>query len=187
MEFFNDMETGLKILWIVALISSLIFAFQTVMTFVGSDATDGLNADFDSNFDSADSPFQLFSFRNLVNFLLGFSWAGISFYHTLENKLLLALISFAIGLFFVYLFFLIIAQVQKLAEDNSFRIEETINKTAEVYLTIPAARAGKGKIMISIRGSFHEIDCITDKEKIESGAAVRVVRIDHNLPVVERL
>ncbi len=56
------------------------------MTFAGVDSHDGLSADFDSDLSHGDTPFQLFTFRNLINFLLGFSWTGISFYGTIDSK-----------------------------------------------------------------------------------------------------
>ena len=79
MEFFNEMEPLLRAFWYIALPASLIFLIQSVMTFMGMDASDGTEADFNSDFDHVDAPFQLFSLRNLINFLMGFGWAGISF------------------------------------------------------------------------------------------------------------
>lgn len=124
---------------------------------------------------------QLFSLRNLINFLLGFSWTGISFYSTIgDQPILLIVASFIVGVLFVVLFFLVIKQVQKLAEDNSFKITNTLNKTAEVYLTIPENKKGKGKIMISVNGAFHELEAMTENEKIPSGAVVKVIKIENN-------
>jgi len=180
MEFLENLEPLLKTFWFVAIPTSLVFIIQTIMTFVGADSFDSMEADFDGNFDSADTPFQVFSLRNLINFLLGFSWTGISFYTTIQNNFFLILVSLLIGVLFVYLFFIIIKQVQKLEEDNSFKISSTLNKTAEVYLTIPEKKSGKGKIMISVNGAFHELDAMTENDKIASNTIVKVVRIENN-------
>ncbi|MBL7727595.1 MAG: NfeD family protein [Dinghuibacter sp.] len=186
MELLNNLEPLLRTFWFIAIPVSIIFLVQTVMTFMGADAHDGLSTDFDGDFSGADAPFQLFSLRNLVNFLLGFGWAGISFYTSIPNKGLLVAVALGVGLLFVYLFFLIIRQIQKLAEDNSFKISNTLNKTAEVYLTIPGQKTGKGKIMISVNGSFHELEAMTEHEKIPSGATVKVVKIENdNVLIVE--
>ena len=76
----------------------------------------------------------------------------------------------------------------KLSENNSFKIENTINKTAEVYLTIPETKSGKGKIQISVNGSLHELDAITNSsEKLNSGIPVKVVAIENNLVIVEKI
>ncbi len=180
MEILANLDTLLKTFWFVAIPTSLVFIIQTVMTFLGSDTSDGIEADFDGDLNAAEAPFQLFSLRNLINFLLGFSWTGISFYTTISNKPLLIFVSLVIGVSFVYLFFLVIRQVQKLAEDNSFKISNTLNKTAEVYLTIPENKSGKGKIMISVNGAFHEMEAMTENDKIQSGSIVKVVKIENN-------
>lgn len=188
MDYFEQMEPLLRTFWYVALPTSVVFAIQTVLSFIGADASDGLEADFSGDFEGGSDTFQLFSLRNLINFLLGFSWTGISFYNSIQNATLLLLLSVVVGGLFVYLFFLIIKQVQKLAEDNSFRYEKTIGKTGEVYLTIPGQLAGKGKISLSIKGSAHELEAITAGESLPTGSLARVVKIESdNLLVVEKL
>jgi membrane protein implicated in regulation of membrane protease activity len=188
MENFSDMDFLLKIFWYLAIPSSLIFLVQSIMTFIGTDATDGLEADFDSNLDGIEGPFQFFSFRNLIHFMLGFAWTGISFYSIIDNKTLLIGISLLVGIAFVAIFFLIISQIKKLAEDNTFKIHETLGKTGEVYLTIPENKSGIGKVQISIRGSFKELRAITDSESLKSGTLVKIKAIDSdNILVVEKL
>lgn len=187
MELFEQLDPLLKTFWFIAIPVSIIFLIQTIMTFVGVDATDGLEADFDGDFDGGDAPFQLFTLRNMINFFLGFSWSGISFYDTISNKTVLVIVALAIGISFVALFFLIIRQVQKLAEDNSFKMTQTLNKTAEVYLAIPEHKQGKGKVIISVNGSARELDAMTENERIPSGSVVKVVRIEHDILIVETL
>ncbi|MBK9592840.1 MAG: NfeD family protein [Crocinitomicaceae bacterium] len=178
MEFFESMEPLLRTFWYIALPASLFFIIQSIMTFVGMDAHDGVDADFNSDFSGESAPFQLFSLRNLVNFMMGLGWGGICFYGVIENKIVLTGVALLVGIIFVALFFLAIKQIQKLAEDNTFKIAETMNKTASVYLTIPASKSGKGKIQISVRGSMHELDAMTEGDKIETGASVKVVRVE---------
>lgn len=188
MEFLSSLDPLLRTLWLIAIPTSLIFVVQAAMTFAGMDSSDGLNADFDSNLDHTDAPFQLFSFRNLVHFLLGFSWTGISFFTTISNTAILMSLSILVGAIFVAAFFLIITQIQRLAENNSFQIKNTLNLVGTVYLTIPPNKSGKGKVQVSVKGSFHELDAITEKEKLETSAMVRIVRIEsNNLVVVEKI
>jgi hypothetical protein len=188
MENFNELDTLLKVFWYLAIPSTLVFLIQTVMTFIGVDAADGLEADFDSNLEGSEGPFQFFSFRNLIHFLLGFGWTGISFFDIVGNKTLLIGIAFIVGIGFVSLFFLIISQIKKLAEDNTFKISETLGKTGEVYLTIPEKKSGIGKVQISIKGSFKELRAITESETIKSGTLVKIKSVDSdNILVVEKL
>lgn len=188
MEFFTQLDPLLRTLWFIAIPTSIIFIIQATMTFAGLDSTDGVNADFDSNLDHTDAPFQLFSLRNLIHFLLGFSWTGISFYNSISNTVVLITVSFVVGAVFVGAFFLIITQIQKLAENNSFRIEHALYQVGTVYLTIPEKKTGKGKVQVSVKGSVHELDAITEREKIESSAMVRITKIEsNNLVLVERI
>lgn len=180
MEILDNLDPLLRAFWFVAIPVSLIFIIQTVMTFLGVDSSDGLEADFDGNFGEVEAPFQLFSLRNLINFLLGFSWTGISFFTTISNPIVLVSLSLFVGVLFVYLFFIAMKQIQKLAENNSFDIANTLHKTAEVYLTIPENKKGKGKIIISVNGAFHELEAMTENEKIQSGSVVKVVKIENN-------
>lgn len=188
MEFLQDLDTLHQTFWYIAIPVSVIFIIQTIMTFVGADATDGLDADFDGDFEGGDAPFQLFSLRNLINFLIGFSWAGVLLYNKIENKAILVLIAFVVGTAFLALFFILIRQILKLSEDNTFRIDNTIGKIATVYLTIPEGKSGKGKVQVSVNGTTHELDAITENEGISSGTMVRITAIESgNLLIVEKL
>lgn len=187
-EFFANMDGTQQFYWYIAIGASVIFIIQTIMTFVGADADTGVDADFDGNLDGGDSPFQLFSLRNLINFLLGFGWAGVSLYNVIENNVLLAIVAFLVGALFIAFFFFIMRALLKLSEDNSFKIEDTIGKTADVYLSIPAAKTGKGKVFISVRGSTHELSAITNSvDEIKNGSLVKVVGIEGDILIVTPL
>jgi hypothetical protein len=187
MQFFDAMDPVLRAFWYIALPASLLFIGQTVLTFMGADATDGVDADFDSNLSGTESPFQLFSFRNLINFMLGFGWAGIALYNSVASTAVLVLLAIIAGSAFVWMFFIIIKQLTKLAEDNSFKPEMAIAKTAEVYLTIPGAMSGKGKILVSVNGSVHELDAVTNGNALPSNTMVRVVSVEGSALLVESL
>lgn len=188
MDYFNTLEPLLRIFWYIAIPVSAIFSIQTIMTFLGGDAGDGLDTDFNGDLAPGDEPFHFFTFRNLINFLLGVSWTGISLYSTITNKTLLITLAVIVGIGFIALFFIIIRQIQKLAEDNTFNIESTLKKNASVYLRIPGQKSGNGKIQISINGAFREIDAVTSGDPIESGASVLIVNIvNQNLVQVERI
>ncbi len=186
MDIFNEMDALLRAFWYIALPASLIFIIQAVMTFMGTDASDGVQPDFDGDLGATEAPFQLFSLRNLINFLLGFSWTGISLFDVIPNPVVLIAVAVAVGALFVYVFFVIIRFVQQLAEDNTFTIDSTLNKAASVYLTIPGKRSGSGKVMISVKGAYHELEAVTDGDAIPSGVMVTIVHIENTgLLVVE--
>lgn len=184
MDYFNSLEPLLRTFWFIALPVSLIFLIQTIMTFMGFDGSDGMDADFDGDLDAdvdGGGVGQYFSFRNFINLLIGFSWTGVLFYDDIANKSVLVGLAVAVGLLFLVLFFWAINQVKKLAEDNTFRLEQTIGKVAEVYLAIPADMGGKGKVLVSVQGSTHELEAITSSAtKLETGSMVKVLSIEND-------
>lgn len=180
MEYFNSLEPLLRTFWFIALPVSLIFIIQTILTFIGMDGSDGMDADFDGDLETDGvGVSQYFSIRNLINFLIGFSWTGVLFYDSISSKFLLVGLALIIGCIFLLFFFWAINQVKGLAEDNTFLIEDTIGKTAEVYLPIPPRRTGKGKVLVSVNGSVHELSAATDELiKLKTGLLVRVHAVE---------
>lgn len=187
-QFFSSMDLYLKTLWIIALVVSLIFVIQLILTLIGMDGSDGVDADFDSNLEGGSAPFQLFSFRNLTNFLIGFSWGGIAFYETISNKFLLTVVALLIGIFMLLVFFLIIRQIMKLAQNNVMKMESAMGETCEVYLTIPGEGKGKGKVHVKVNQTLRELDAITDGETLPTGTMVKVTDvINETILKVEKL
>jgi membrane protein implicated in regulation of membrane protease activity len=186
-NFLQGMPALLQAFWWVAIISSLIFLVQTILTIIGSNHVDGMNADFNGEVHDGSTPFHLFSFRNFINFLLGFGWGGIAFYNNFSQKGIVILLALIVGAVFVGLFFLIIKQIMKFSEDNTFDINKLKDKRGDVYLLIPAAMSGKGKVQISLKGSTHEIDAMTEGEAISSGSPVKVVSIKDNILIVTKI
>ena len=175
MEVYNALEPAQKIFWTVAIAASIVFVIQTIMTFVGLDHDTDLDAGGLDGVD-ADGVSGFFTFKNLVNFLLGYGWAGICFKNVISSPTLLQLAAVGVGVVFVLVWVLIVRQVMKLGVDKTFRLEETVGQVADVYLRIPAAGEGKGKVMVSVRGSVHEIDAVSVSSGIPTGAKAKVLR-----------
>ncbi|MBK8635437.1 MAG: serine protease [Saprospiraceae bacterium] len=188
MEFFKSMEPLMAAFWYVAIPASLIFLIQTILTFVGASADVDTDLDHGGSSHDGGGAFELFTLRNLINFLLGLSWTGISLYNVIDHKGILIFLSFTVGIAFVYFFFYVITQVQKLAEDNSFSLDNTLYKKAKVYLTIPGQRKGPGKVSININGAYHELEALTLGEAIPTGEEVLIIKIEQeNLLIVEKI
>ena len=179
MDLFNSLEPLQKFFWTIACCASLVFIIQTIMTFIGLGTDTDVDAgpkdgSVDSMEDGALSG--VFSFRNLINFLLGYGWAGVLLKDTVENGWLLQIIAIAVGLLFVLAFVFMFRQVMKLSHDGSFKMQEAVGLKADVYLRIPAARSGRGKVQVSVKGSIHEIDAVTDNDtEIATGGQVEIV------------
>lgn len=188
MEWFNLLSAAEKVYWCIALAASLVFVIQMVMTFVGLDGSDGMQADFDGNLDDGGGAGQVFSLRNFVNFLLGYGWGAICFHPLIGSPMWLNAVAVAVGLLFVLLFFFLMKQMTRLATDKTFRMEQVVGKSADVYLTIPAQMSGRGKVQVSVGGAYHELDAMTRGERLPTGSKVRIDDlVDGQTLVVSRL
>ena len=123
MNFLEHYEPLLKAFWYIALPVSIFFLLQTISTFIGLS---GSETDADTDGGDGDMPFELFTLRNLINFLLGFSWTGISFYQSIENKTILIGISVLVGILFVGVFFLLIKQNPKTYNNINFLMDNLL-------------------------------------------------------------
>lgn len=200
-EWYNALPAPLQVYWVIALITSLVFLIQMVLTFIGigdadSDMDFGSDADFggDADFSDGDTldtggAMQLFTIRSLINFLLGLGWGGVCLYSVIPNTIVLSLVAILVGLLFVYIFLIIYKQLRKLERNGAYHIDDCVGKTVDVYLTVPAARSGKGKVQISFSGSVQELAALTDSEApLRSGSKVRVLEvIDSTTVLVEKL
>lgn len=175
-SFFTEQTTLMQIFWGSAIISTVIMLIQTILSLIGMSDLD-LEVGVDGGLDDC-SGADLFTIKNIVNFFVGFGWAGVSFRPYIESDLLLVLISLLVGVCFVIIFIIIFKQLMKLESNSAVGADACVGRTADVYLRIPANRSGKGKIQLSLNGAAREFDAVTDESKpIPSGAVVTVKEI----------
>ena len=175
--WWNSLDIYLKVMWGIAIPFSIIFFIQMIMTFFGMGDHGEISGDADMDSDMG-MPFQFFTLRNLVNFFLGFSWAGISLYSSFQNKVWLSLLSVFFGLLLVAIVMALLYALSKTAQSGNIDIKNAVGCTATVYFTIPAAGKGAGKIQMSIQQAVREYDAISESdEPIRSGSMVSVKKI----------
>ena len=87
----------MKILWVATLAATLIFIIQSILTFVGADADASADFDIDGDADMSMDGASLYSFRNFVNFILGFGWSAILLQPSIPSWPVLILVSVIIG------------------------------------------------------------------------------------------
>jgi len=193
-SWLGGMEPLQRAFWVIALLATLVFAIQMVLTLVGIGDTDadvdtgGMDADATGDTMDTGGAIQLFTIRNMVNLLLGIGWGGVCFYSSIPSRPLLLLVAVLCGIAMVVAFLLMFRQLMKLESNGAFRIEDCVGKACDVYLRIPAARSGQGKVQVSFGGSVQELDAVTDGEQLPSGTKVRVVQlIEGRLLLVEKI
>ena len=172
--WWTSMDLYLKIMWGMAIPFSVIFVIQTIMTFVGMGDSSDVSGDAGADADMQ-MPFHFFTFRNLVNFFLGFAWTGISFYEVIGNKAWLTLLGVFIGLLLVAIVMALLYALSRATQSGNIDIKNAVGRTATVYYTIPAAGKGSGKVQMSAQQAIREYDAISElDEPIPTGRMVRI-------------
>ena len=197
-EWWNSLDTAMKVLWAVTLSASLVFVLQTVMTFLGAagDSDFDINSDFDTDSpgDIADGStdvgggpaasaaahpstgMNLLTFRNFINFLIGFGWTAILLKDSVPAIAPRMLIAILVGVALVAIVMLLFKWLTDMQQSGNINVFKTaVGCEGKVYLTIPGQRSGTGKVQIAINESVREYDAVTDGPTLPTGAAIRVV------------
>lgn len=187
--WWTSLCTAMQVLWAITLSASLIFVIQTVMTFLGLGDHD---ADFDldtsdGSFD-ADPSMNLLTFRNLVNFCMGFGWTAVLMHEKIQSNALLIIVSVIVGILLVTVVMWIFKWLSGMQQTGNIDVHKSaVGCEGKVYLTIPGERKGEGKVQISINNAVREYDAVTDGETIPTGKAIKVTEVinDYTLLVEE--
>ena len=178
----------MKILWVATLAATLIFIIQSILTFVGADADASADFDIDGDADMSMDGASLYSFRNFVNFILGFGWSAILLQPSIPSWPVLILVSVIIGVALVAGVMYLFKWLAGMQQSGNINLEKSAaGAEGTVYLTIPGARAGKGKVQITISGAVREYDAVYEGDSaLKTGTPIRVVdAIDSNTLLVE--
>jgi hypothetical protein len=183
---------------VCAIGAGTILVLTFLLSFIGMDGTDGdvdldgvdaaevsgvagysdlaHAADADTHHTSAF--FGVLSFRSLVAATTFFGLGGrvaIEAGATVETATVIALASgFVAMLFVAWAMRMFIA----LRNDGTAHIERAVGRPGQVYLHIPPAECGTGKVTVAINNRTMEFEAITrDPEPIPTGAAVTIVGV----------
>lgn len=132
----------------------------------------------------------LYTFRNLVNFLLGMSWTAIILQEQIASKALVMVIAFAVGALIVFAVMMMFKWLAKMQQSGNIDVyKSAAGCSGKVYLTVPAERKGTGKVQININNSVREYDALTDSEDdLKTGTSIKVTEVlDTNTLLVEEI
>lgn len=180
-EWFGSMPVFERIYWGIAILFTLLFLIQNILSLLGGH-TDDVTGDVDDMLSADDGiGFQFFTIRNLFGFFTIFGWTGLACIHGGLSPALIVIISVVAGTGMMLLMATLFFYTSKLAYDGTLKMENTINASGTVYLTIPSSRSGMGKVNLKVQGAFRELDAMTDDEDdLRTGALVIVKQVLNN-------
>lgn len=174
-SWWQGMDFFAKIFWAIALLFSLLFLVQLVISFAGGDGSEA-TGDADDYVSGDDGiGYQFFTIRNMIAFFTFFGWAGVAGISGGLNKGLTIALAVVSGAVVVVMMAFLFRSMSKLKQSGTLQIKNAVGLIAETYLFIPANRGGFGKVHVKVQGSLHELQAITDDaEQIATGKLVKV-------------
>ncbi|MBP5210139.1 MAG: hypothetical protein J6125_04680 [Clostridia bacterium] len=164
----------------MAIPATVILLIQIVMSLIGMGDDGDVDTDLpDNGIDGvfgSDTPdtapdldaaeggaLRLLSLRSIIAFFVTVGWMGVVLTGTLPPAGVIT-VSLACGVFVMALVAFLMRAVYRLQSDGTTDLRRAVGKCGTVYLTVPAKRAGVGKVNLLLQDSYIERGAVTDDE-----------------------
>ena len=151
----------------------------------------GLDADVSDTFDGdvdSDGGLSFFSVKAITAFFALGGWCGFATASSINNVWTPVLVAIATGSAALVGVGFAMRGISKLQCSGNLVKEKLTGMTATVYVTVPAARSGRGKITLTAQGKFTELDAVTDDEdKLSVDTPVRILSYEEDFVVVAKI
>lgn len=165
LEWVKTLSIYEQILWVIAILFTVIFFYQLISTVVKK--TPGKNRYSIFGF--------FFTFKNISAFLSMFGWVSIASLYQGFNIVTSLIIGIFGGIILMAVMSVLFYFVQKIKETTRPEIPKDINSIGEVISLIGKKRSKLGKIKINIDGAQRIMDAMTDFEHdLIEGTKIRV-------------
>lgn len=191
-DYFSQYN-GIEIFFLIcAILGGVFVIIKFIMQFIGLDADVGGDFDMDGHnidLDHADSDvgFHVLSLHGISSFLLMFGLVGLAMYRQSHLGMLISLIGAILaGCASVWVIGKMFMFMNKMKSSGTIAIDSTVGAQGKIYMKIPDN--GAGRVLINVKNCLREYDATSvDKKAIPTGTAIRVVWVDGNQLVVEKI
>lgn len=175
----------------IAVVASALLVIQIVMLLVSFAGGGDLDADGDFDMDGdmdTDGGLSLFTLKGITAFFSLGGWCGFAAASYIDNVWAPVLIAVAAGTVALLGVGFAMKGISKLQCSGNLVPEKLTGSEATVYVSVPASRAGRGKITLTAQGKYMEIDAVTDEtEKISVDERVRILSYSDDFAVIGRI
>ena len=205
LHWWETLDLFMPVLSCIAIPATLVLIIQTVLLLIGI----GDDADIDDVSDVSDVPddvpdgvfgedsvseapdasgfegLRIFTVRGIVAFFVVFGWVGVVMREAGLNLALTLGVAAASGFAMMLALAYIFKATMRLRNDGNTDNRNAVGTAGKVYLTIPPARSGSGKVMILLQGACVERDAVTDDaQAIPTGAEIVVIGVSGQTELV---
>ena len=190
-DYFSQFNSAEIFFIICAVVGGFFVIIKFIMQFMGMDH-DGANFDMDGHDIDAqhadsDVGFHVLSLLGISSFLMMFGLVGLAMYRQNHLGIFFSLIGAILaGCASVWIIGKMFLLFSKAKSSGTITIDSTVGAQGKVYMRIPDK--GTGRVLINVKNSLREYDATSnDSKAIDTGTPIRVVWVDGNLLVVERI
>jgi len=173
-EWLPDDLSVRTIYLVCAVVGGAILAIQMILLLFGADMD--ADTDVDDISDHGDG-FGFMSIRSMAGFLTFFGLTGMWGHAEQWGAGRTFGIAFGAGLAAFLLVAWVMSLMSNLYSEGNVKPENAVGSTARVYLRIPSAQSGKGKITVSIQGNSLQYEALTEGPELPTGSEVRILRM----------
>lgn len=166
----------------VGIVSSIVIVVLFITSMLGVDALDGVEADFDGDFDGGVS--QYLSLRNTASFLSMFSWTYLGLKESaLFGTFGVSIISLAVGVGFVLLLNFLFVILHKQQQNNILKETDIVGKEGTVITSIDPNKVGQIELYMP---KFMVLEAYSDVT-LSKGERIRVLSYEAGACKVEKI
>lgn len=130
---------------------------------------------------------RIFTLRGVIAFAVVFGWVGAAMSSAAVSLAITVPVAFLCGFAMMLAIALLLRAVMKLRANGNTDNRNAIGVSGRVYLTVPPARTGEGKVQVLLQGSLVERGAVTDEETaIPTGSEIVVVGVSGQTDLVVR-
>jgi hypothetical protein len=125
-----------------------------------------------------DTGMQILTMRGLTAFFSVGGWTGLVLLRGQVDRVASGIIAILAGLASMVVLALLLKMALRLQSDGSMDIRNAVGTAGTVYITIPANRRAKGKVMIKLQDQLRELEAVTEGgSDLKAGSLIQVVSV----------
>lgn len=147
----------------------------------GHDHDTDTGGDHDTDTDNSDGHgnglFGMLSVRTATAAVLFFGLGGLTARYYGAEDLPAFGAAVGAGLLALYAVAMVMKSLKGLKSDGTARIDRAVGRTGTVYLRVPGARGGSGKVHLMLQNRTVEYQAVTAGDELATGKPVKVVAV----------
>ncbi len=177
-SWWQGMASFEKILWGIAILFSILFIVQAIISAAGGETGHAMGDADDAIGGDEGIGYQFFTIKNLIGFFTMFGWVGVAAYRGGFSQTTTIIAALVGGILMMVIMAVLFRNVGRLRHSGTMDINNAMHQVGETYLFIPARRGGTGKVHIRVQGSLQELQALTDDSSdIPTGRLIKVTGI----------